>query len=363
MPICEPLAAAREGAPGENGSSDRPDRNLARPLGSWHLSTIVRTAVVLAFASAVLTASVGAFPGSAPQSVIALRIGRSVGSPTTGRLVGGAHLDDAPHLRIVPAYAAGDVRWGLLPLVSMIDRAARSVRHQYPDAVLSIGHLSRPGGGEIDHHASHESGRDADLAFYVKNHLGKPILADHFVPFRGDGNAPTWPGATFDDARNWSLVAALVSDPVARVSHIFVASPIRARLLAYAARTGASEATRTRASELMVQPHGALPHDDHFHVRIGCPAGMNECVENPLKKPSPRFAKVPKPQTRNRGAAVATPAKSAPASPAAAGPGPSSSPNPETPAVPDDGYFGSPSTPAVLGAPNNPGVDDADGEL
>ena len=249
----------------------------------------------------------------------------------------------------------------------MIDRAGRSVRRQFPDAVLSIGHISRAGGGEIDRHASHESGRDADLAFYVKNHLGKPILADHFVPFRADGNAPSWPGATFDDARNWALVSALVNDPVARVSHIFVASPIRARLLAYAARMGAAESTRTRAAELMVQPQGSLPHDDHFHVRIACPPGMRECVENPVRKAAPRYAKVPKPQARNRGAIVAPPKPAAPSAPAPAHaspttPTPDAAPASEKP-VEDDGYFGSPSTPASLGAPNKPAIDDADGDF
>jgi penicillin-insensitive murein endopeptidase len=66
------------------------------------------------------------------------------------------------------------------------------------------------------------------------------------------------------------------------VTHIFVASPIRSRLLQYAERIGASPDVRTRASELMAQPKGSLPHDDHFHVRIGCPAGMEKCIEQPL---------------------------------------------------------------------------------
>src|SRR5262249_16322092 len=113
--------------------------------------------------------------------------GRSLGSPTEGHLLGGAHLDDAPYLRVVPAYGAGDVRWGLESLVGALDRAARSVRKQYPDAVMSVGHLSRAGGGELDRHASHESGRDADVAFYVKSWAGKPLYADHFVAFKGDG--------------------------------------------------------------------------------------------------------------------------------------------------------------------------------
>jgi penicillin-insensitive murein endopeptidase len=168
----------------------------------------------------------------------------------------------------------------------MIERASRAVRKQFPDAVLSVGHLSKEGGGEIDRHASHESGRDADLGFYVKNTAGKPIYADHMVAFKGDGTSPSWPVAHFDDARNWALVASILKDPSVHITHIFVAFPIRERLLAYATKIGAPAAIRTRASEVLVQPHGTLPHDDHFHVRIACPSGMNECIEHPIAKSS-----------------------------------------------------------------------------
>ncbi len=209
-------------------------------------------------------------------------MGRSVGSPTNGHIVGGAHLADAPYLRVMPADQAGDVRWGLGALVGMVDRAARHVRHMYAGAVLNVGHLSKNGGGNLEQHASHESGRDADLPFYVKDNHEKQIFSDHMVPFRGDGTSAVWPGARFDDAKNWELVTALLDDPIARVTHIFVSSPIRQRLLAYASHVGAPESLRTRAAFAMVQPHGTLPHDDHFHVRIACPSGMTGCIENPV---------------------------------------------------------------------------------
>jgi len=250
----------------------------------------------LAFASifATLTLSSGAFPGSVQRhpttaratafGPAALRFGRSIGSPTEGRLLGGAHLETAPHVRIVPAYEGGDVRWGLEPLVAMIDRAARAVRRHFPDAIASVGHLSRAGGGDLDRHHSHESGRDADVCFYVRSASGKQLLPSHFVAFRGDGTSVAWPGAYFDDAKNWALVAAMVSDPEAHVTHLFVAAPLRARLLAYAERIGAPATLRVRAAEAMQQPRGALPHDDHFHVRIACPSHMNGCVENPAAR-------------------------------------------------------------------------------
>ncbi len=226
---------------------------------------------------------------------------KSIGSPTQGQLLGGVHLSDAPYLRGYPVYAGSDVRWGTSVLVGLVDRAAKSVRKQFPDAVLSVGHLSKAGGGELDRHASHESGRDADVGFYVKNASGKPMYGDQMVAFAGDGTAASWPGAHFDDARNWAFVAAVVGDGQAKVTHVFVATPIRERLLAYAAKVGAPLAVRVHASEVLAQPRGALPHDDHFHVRIGCPAGMDKCIEQPTGRA--RFA--------GRGSALATHGRSA----------------------------------------------------
>lgn len=212
----------------------------------------------------------------------------SVGSPTEGKLVGGVRLPDGPHMRIYPVYAGSDVRWGTDTLVGLVDRAAKKVRKQFADAVLSVGHLSKAGGGELDRHASHESGRDADIGFYVKNASGKPIYGDHMVTFKGDGTSSSWPGAHFDDARNWALVAAIVGDGRAKVTHLFVATPIRQRLLAYATKIGASPMIRSRASEVLAQPRGSLPHDDHFHVRIACPSHAGKCIEHPLAKRHPR---------------------------------------------------------------------------
>jgi len=337
----------------------------------------VRIGLFVTVCAVVLTSAVAAWPGALPHSsfahlavprsvhgglatsAAAMRIGRSVGSPTTGHLIGGAHLEEAPYLRIVPFYATGGAQWGLGPLVSMIDRAARQVRKKYPDAVLSVGHISRPGGGEIERHASHESGRDADIAFYVKNHLGKPALSDRFVPFRADGTAPTWPGATFDDERNWLLVTSFVTDKAAHVTHIFVAAPLRARLLAYASRIGAPADVRHHAAELLMQPRGSLPHDDHFHVRIACPGGMHECIEFPMRKNGAIYARVPVPRAGRARASVPTraPARTWPPSTKDRG-GPTS--------AADAPSFEPP--PAVLSSPIGPAdpvdpIDDADGDL
>ena len=338
-------------------------------------SIIVRAILFTSTLVALLTSSAGAHSGAAPKSVHggvvanagAMRIGRSVGSPTVGHLVGGSRIEESPYLRVAPVYAQSDDRWGLGPLVALIDRSARAVHRQFPDAKLSVGNLSRQGGGEIDRHASHESGRDADIGFYLKNHLGKPLLADHFVPFRGDGLAPSWPGASFDDARNWALVAAFITDPVARVSHIFVAGPLRARLLAYAEKSGAPLALRSHAAELLMQPRGSLAHDDHFHVRISCPSGMTECIENPTAKRVVAFGKTGVSHGRNRGIPSHVEAKAVKPAPviglkqdAAPAPPPRESPAETAPTeAPSENQDAATPPPAMMNAP----VDDADGDL
>lgn len=207
---------------------------------------------------------------------------KSIGAPNHGKLSGGVHLEMGPHLRVVSTYGPGDARWGVRELVEAIDRSAREVRKRYPDAVLGVGHLSHEGGGEIERHRSHESGRDADLAFYLVDVAGRPAARDRFLTILPNGIAAADSHLRFDDGRNWALVSALVSDPKARVTHIFAVNHLRTRLLAYAARVGAPTTLRARVAEVVMQPHHALPHDDHFHVRVACPSGSNDCVEWPM---------------------------------------------------------------------------------
>lgn len=261
----------------------------------------------LCLAIAAFTAAVAHAAPAGSKGTHKLALSKSVGAPNEGKLVSGVHLESSPSLRVVPAYVPGDARWGVRELVELIESAAHEVKKRYPDAVLGVGHLSRKDGGEIDRHHSHESGRDADLAFYLSDVAGRPVRPDRFLAILPNGIAAADSHVRFDDGRNWALVSALVSDPHAHVTHIFVVQYLRTRLLAYAARVGASPALRARVAEVLMQPHHALPHDDHFHVRIGCPTTSSQCVEWPVsghvaKKPGTIVAKArlhaPKPPTK-----------------------------------------------------------------
>lgn len=202
---------------------------------------------------------------------------RSVGSPNQGHLEGGVEIKGQKGMRVV-----GANRWGLPDLVGMLERAAKRVSERHPGAMLTVGDLSKRGGGDIGGHHSHENGRDADLGFYLSDGKGRSFLAPRFATIDEEGRARGM-AARFDDAKNWELVQALTTDPKARVLQVFVANHLRARLLAYAAAAGVPAGVRDRAASLMLQPHHALPHDNHFHVRIACPKNEKDCVDYATK--------------------------------------------------------------------------------
>ena len=178
-----------------------------------------------------------------------------------GMLVDGVELRERAALRL--RWPDGP-RWARPGLVSLLVRAAERVERLYPGSVLLVGDLSSRDGGYLPGHASHRNGRDADVAFYYSDAHGNRVRSERLLPVRSSGSA-AW-GLRFDDARNWALVEALVSD--SRVQSIFVAASLERRLIDYAKQQGARPQIVARADAAMRQPSHGRPHDDHFHVRI-----------------------------------------------------------------------------------------------
>jgi penicillin-insensitive murein endopeptidase len=208
----------------------------------------------------------------------------SMGYANSGRLRNPARLEEDETIRYLPGRP---LHYGTDELVGLIRRVAAAV-HRRHHVRLSVGDLSAAGGGPVGHHASHQSGRDADLAFFVLDRRGRSVTLDDYVSFARDGRAMQGGALRFDVARNWALVEALVDDPQVRVEHIFVANGLRALLLAHARATGVSAGTLARAEAVMHQPVHASPHANHFHVRIACPSGDDACIEGIRPPPRPR---------------------------------------------------------------------------
>jgi len=201
----------------------------------------------------------------------------SIGSCTAGRLEGGIALPlAAPGLSFNPAKDPGS-RFGTVELVGGLVRAASAVERASPGHALTVGDLSREAGGEISGHASHQSGRDVDVLFYLRRESGEPFVPAKAIPLDPEGRGTDYGDladpaddvpVVLDEARTWSFVAALLADEAAAVQRIFVVEHLRSRLLDEARRVKAPAEVIERFAEVTCQP--GFPHDDHMHVRVFC---------------------------------------------------------------------------------------------
>lgn len=224
------------------------------------------------------------------------RVSLSVGAPNAGSLLRGVRLEPSDQVRIVPAWNHPDFRWGLPQLIDMVERAAERVAARHGPSKISVGDISSQSGGTLRKHKSHQSGRDVDIAFYMIDARGNPVYHDTFVPFDANGRSSKLASARFDDARNWTLIEALLTDPQARVQHVFVSNDLRQRLLREAERRGVSRHLRLRAARVMMQVTPESEHADHFHVRIACPGNQRgACEQHPR-----RHDEIAEPTSRGR---------------------------------------------------------------
>lgn len=193
----------------------------------------------------------------------------SIGHPNAGSQVRAKKLKASPHIAILTK-SKPNVH-GHPALVLMLQRSAKQIAKQFRGSKLAVGDLSAPQGGALSGHHSHQSGRDADIAFYARDKSGRMVVPTAYVAFGADGKAKDGSGLVFDDERNWALVEAWTQDDRAGLAYVFVSRPLKARLLAFGSRIPKNAKTVERARALFVQPDHAEPHDDHFHVRIRCP--------------------------------------------------------------------------------------------
>jgi penicillin-insensitive murein endopeptidase len=206
--------------------------------------------------------------GSSPVAISSY----SVGTASTGALLNGQEMPlEGEAWRFIPSVDGRKTNFGTPQLIGGITRAAAAVRARWSDATMLVGNLSKKEGGDIVQSVSHNSGRDADVAFYVVDGDAESCTLDHFAMMDRNGKQVNCSGTQrFDPERNWAFVEALLTDPMVQVQWIFVSTPLRELLLEQATEGKADDELYRKAAAVLHQPRDSSPHADHFHIRVYC---------------------------------------------------------------------------------------------
>lgn len=193
---------------------------------------------------------------------------QAFGFYSRGCLAGGVQLEtDGPAWQAMRL--SRNRHWGHPRLVKLVRRLAVEARKYDGWPGLLVGDLAQPRGGPmLTGHASHQIGLDADIWF-------TPMPNRRLSRRERERLSATsmLAGKTAVNERIWSqahvrLIRRAASYP--EVERILVHPAIKKALC-----DGAKEIGGSRAWLAKVRPYWG--HHYHFHIRIGCPPGSDQC--------------------------------------------------------------------------------------
>ena len=207
----------------------------------------------------------------------------SYGKPSNGYLVDAARIpDQGEGFTTREVWKRRHNRYGTDELIDMVTAVAHRMHTRIMDVRMVVADLSSlNGGGAYAFHKSHQSGRDVDLLFYMRDAEGKPFEADAMHQFDRFGKARDKSGLSVDVPRTWLLVKELVTAPEAIVQFVFMYEPISQMLIDYAKSKNEPEDVIVKARRALKQPGDSARHDDHMHVRVYCASDDRQfgCVD------------------------------------------------------------------------------------
>ncbi|TDK35505.1 penicillin-insensitive murein endopeptidase [Rhizobium deserti] len=159
-------------------------------------------------------------------------------------------------------------RWGNPVMISLLEQFSRDAARLGWGSGILVGDISQPRGGPmITGHASHQVGLDADIWFTPKPAQPLTVQQREDMPFTSMLDKSKF--LTVNPKR-WSdtharLIMQAASYP--QVERVFVNPAIKKKLCE----------TWTGDRSLLGKVRPIYGHDEHFHIRISCPAGSSDC--------------------------------------------------------------------------------------
>ena len=140
---------------------------------------------------------------------------RSVGRPTKGKLVGARYLGKGEGYRLrFPKNA-----YGIPRVNTLIRTCAKRVKDAFPGtADILVGDISRPTGGHFPPHKSHQSGRDADIGYYLAGNIQNKTM------YRVNGSH-------VDHRKNWTLMKCLLEEE--RIVRVYMDTGIQKAMVKF----------------------------------------------------------------------------------------------------------------------------------
>ncbi|WP_037080297.1 penicillin-insensitive murein endopeptidase [Neorhizobium vignae] len=159
-------------------------------------------------------------------------------------------------------------RWGNPAMIALLERFSGDAARLGWGSGILVGDISQPRGGPmITGHASHQIGLDADIWFTPKP--AQPLSAQQreSLPFTSMLDKSKF--LTVDPSRWTSTHAKVVMQAASypQVERVFVNPAIKKKLCE----------TWTGDRSLLGKVRPIYGHDEHFHIRIHCPAGATAC--------------------------------------------------------------------------------------
>jgi penicillin-insensitive murein DD-endopeptidase len=196
---------------------------------------------------------------------------RAIGGVAHGCLAGAVRLpDDGPGFEVI--HLARHRDFGHPELIAFIEELGRRAAAAGLPPFL-VGDMAQPRGGPLPYgHASHQTGIDVDIWFTLAPPEPLPVAARETVALpsmlRPDAHA-------IDPARfgrrQVRLLRLTAEDP--GVERIFVNGAIKEALCR------GFEGATAGGREWLARLRPWYGHDDHFHVRLRCPADSPDCAE------------------------------------------------------------------------------------
>jgi len=192
-------------------------------------------------------------------------LARSIGQPGSGCLQGAAVLPQR-NPNYVVVHPERHREFGHPDLIGYLRELAVAA-HKQKLGPLYVGDLGQPRGGPTPTgHRSHQSGLDVDLWY------GPP--AKPFLP----GKSATPPSVV--DLRSQKMLPAWSSSAV-RLLELAASRPSVDRIFVHPAVKRALCQDKSKRGPWLGRVRPWWGHQDHFHVRLRCPASSPDCTPQP----------------------------------------------------------------------------------